>query len=428
MNKFSASDGEKGVIPLVVLIAVSVAALVGGTYTIKNEIIKVDNGKISLDLSKISNQQQSSPNGESSTKSQQNQNPFTYKPGEEGVYDAPIFYIKPPAGWIKQEKDNIITLTAPDKDKEKVGNKTANLSPKIEIYISNQNVTTLDNFVKATKSLSEDVEYLSDKRLLLNGHEVHSLEIRNINEGIKMHSVSYLLVKDDFEFHVKGGSFDSAWDKRKDAILGSMSSFRFKQEASASEPTPSVTRPSVPSTNQQQTDSTANAIKMSSFNVVFGSEEEIFHDNPHGKKPPIAFSMKEPLDWKKGIASFPDNRSYAVEYEGQEESQTGENGKVMTIRPIISITMTYVPKNKLYSEQNILQSSNNLQKGTFFGKKGYFSEGTTKDYKTGVLSKGQSYIFYENDYQIKISIASLESTWDKWYSSMKKVIDSFKFL
>lgn len=343
---------QKGIIPLFILVAIGVVTLAGGVY-------------VSL----------KSSNGESGTKSQ---------PNEEEVYDAPIFYIKPPAGWIKQEKDNIITLTAPDKDKEKVGNKTANLSPRIEIYISNQNVTTMDDFVKATKSLSGDVEYLSDKRLFLNGHEAHFLEVKNMKEGVKMHSASYLLIKDGFEFHVKGGTFDSAWDKRKDALLGSISSFRFKQEGSV---------------NEQQNE----------------------------KKPPIAFSMKEPLDWKKGVASFPDNKSYAVEYEGQEESETGANGKVMTIRPIISITMIYVPENKLYSEQNILQS-NNLQKGTFFGKKGYFSEGATKDYKTGVLSKGQSYIFYENDYQIKISIVSLNSTWDKWYPSMKKVIDSFKFL
>lgn len=421
---------QKGFIPLIPLIVAGIIITAGGSYAVKNGILAINKGEVSLDLSKISNQQQSSPNSsnnESGTKSQPNQSSLIDKPNEEEVYDAPIFNIKPPLGWIKHEKDNIITLTAPDKDKEKVGNKTANLSPKIEIYITKQN-TTLDNFVKATKSLSEDAEYLSEKRLLLNGHEAHSLEIRNIKEGIKMHSVSYLLVKDGFEFHVKGGTFDSAWDKRKDTILGSMSSFRFKQENSANEPAPSATQPSVPSTIQQQTSSTADTIKMSSSNVIFGSDEEISHDNPHGKKPPIAFSMKEPLDWKKGVASFPDNKSYAVEYEGEEESETGANGKVMAIHPIISIQMLYIPENKSYSEQSLLNTSNNFQKGTFFGKKGYFSEGTTQDYKTSVLTKSQSYIFFENDYQIKISIVSLDSTWDKWYPSMKKVIDSFKFL
>ncbi|RJQ27252.1 hypothetical protein C4577_01730 [Candidatus Parcubacteria bacterium] len=411
---------QKGVIPIFALIVIGIVALTGGTYAVKNEIIKVDKGEVSLDFSKTSNQKQtpsSSPIGEPAAKPQQDQNSFTDKPDEkrmeEGIYDAPVFYIKPPAGWIKQEKENKITLTAPDKDKEKVGNKTANVSPRIEIYISNQNVTTMDDFVKATKSLSGDVEYLSDKRLLFNGHEAHFLEIRNIKEGITMHSVSYLLVKDGFEFHVKGGTFDSAWDKRKDAILGSMSSFKFKQETSAT---------------QQQTGSIADTVKTSGSNVVFGSYEETVHDNPHGKKPPVAFSMQEPMNWRKGVPSFPDNKSYMVEYEGEEENETGTNGKVMTIRPLISVEMIYIAENKTYSEKNLLSNSDNLKNGTFYGKKGYFTEGETKDYKTGVISKGQSYIFYEGDYQIKISIVSLGSTWDKWYPFMKQIIDSFKFL
>ncbi|MBI2019046.1 hypothetical protein HYS95_00060 [Candidatus Daviesbacteria bacterium] len=400
---------QKGIVPLFVLIAIGVATLAGGAYAVKNEIIKVNKGKVSLNLSKISNQKQSpsnSPNSESNTKPQQNQ--------DSSAYDAPVFYIKPPVGWIKQEKENKITLTAPDKDKEKVGNRTASLSPEIAIYITKNN-SALDDFIKGTKSVSqslESLEYLSDKKLTINGHEAYFTEVRYTKEGIKMHSASYLFVQNGFEFNIKGGTFDSAWDKRKDAILGSMDSFRFKQETSAT---------------QQQTGSTTDTVKTSGSNVIFGSAEETSYRNPYKLKPPVSFSMKEPENWTKSVPSFSDGKNYSVEYDGEEETQTGKNGTVRKSKPNISITMIYKADNNWYWEQSKLKTDG-AKEGDYYGKKGYFVEYNLEDYKTGVKSKSQNYVLYEKNYEIRISIVSLESTWDKWYPFMKKIIDSLKFL
>lgn len=266
-------NSQRGVIPILVLVAIGVATLVGGSYAIKSEFIKFERGEISLDMAKVQKQQSSpqsstrnSPTNSRSEKNQPTPTPqlapskVTVAADEEkGV---PGFTINPPAGWNNTGKSGFAAyFEAPEEDEAKmvVGTRsgTQKSTATVQVrFLPLNNIKQLkeagysedrilDEAVKALKGsmAAADPTYLTDKRTDFAGSKAQQMEIKanirvNTSQIEEYKDLSggswdiriygFYLVSGQYVVAVAGTSLDDAWGKRASAIQASINSFSFK--------------------------------------------------------------------------------------------------------------------------------------------------------------------------------------------------------
>ncbi len=460
---------EAGVFPILFLVVIGATLVGGGAYAVKNKLVAIKNGQIVFNVNKpkdiysdkIPVPKNTFNNSPAPKKAELSQNSAEYKP-ETGE---PKFSITPPAGWVKEKGEGKVKLffEASQEDKKEFGLSTSRSTANIQVTSEKSSAKSLDEvmakYKKGAALAPVKIEVLKEQKTTFAGQNAIQFEIivsladvsdaqieaelkkagnqasvkdvQDMLKSGKVRGLSYIMLKDGYEIGIGGAALGAAWDKRGPQIESSINSFKFLDDSAKTQ-----THSPSPTTTQSVAVSTGKPIDISGYNTVFGSKEELSWDNPSKMKPPIPFSMKEPLNWQKKVPTFVDNKSYSVEYEGEEESQTGKNGAVTKTRPLISVEMIYKPSSDLEQEIKKLKASIktyganiiNEKGGTFFGETGYYLEGTSVYSKTEVLSKSQSYLFYKNDYLITVSMNSLDSTWSKWQPAMKSIIDSFKFL
>lgn len=264
-------SSQRGFIPILVLIAIGVATLVGGSYAIKSEFIKFEKGEISLDMAKVQ-RQQSSPQSSVGTsptnsKSDQNQptptpqlapNKFTVEADTEK--GQPGFTINPPAGWNKIEKSGFAAyFEAPEEDEYKmvgVSGRTQKSTATVQVRFLPLNnykqlkeaglseIQILDSAVKSVKQSMDPANptYLTDRRATFAGQDAQLIEAKvnikvdtsQIEEYKDLSGANWdiraygsYLVRGNYLVAVAGTSLDSAWGKRAPAIQASINSFSF---------------------------------------------------------------------------------------------------------------------------------------------------------------------------------------------------------
>lgn len=267
-------NNQSGAIPLLVLVAIGVATLVGGAYAIKSEFIKFNKGEISLDMSKIQ-RQQVAPKPPSSTQSRSTSkkdtepttNPTPKLAPSKVTVEAdtekglPGFTISPPAGWNNTGRATFSAyFEAPEKDEaEMVGVKggTQNSAATVQIRFLPFNYKELkeagktesqilDEAVKAIKDSMNPAAptYLTDRRTTFAGQDAQLIEVKvrikldpsQIEEYKEVsgaywdaRAYGYYLVKGNYVLAVAGTSLEDAWGKRASEIQTSLNSFRFTE-------------------------------------------------------------------------------------------------------------------------------------------------------------------------------------------------------
>lgn len=272
-------NNQKGAIPLLVLVAIGVATLVGGTVAIKSEFIKLDRGEISLDITKVQ-RQQVVPKPPSSIPSSSTESKSTGKKGTEPTPSPtpklasskvtveadtekglPGFTISPPAGWNNTGRATFSAyFEAPEKDEaEMVGVKggTQNSAATVQIRFLPFNYKELkeagktesqilDEAVKAIKDSMNPAAptYLTNRRTTFAGQDAQLIEAKvrikldtsQIEEYKEVsgaywdaRAYGYYLVKGNYVVAVAGTSLDDAWGKRAGQIQSSLNSFRFTE-------------------------------------------------------------------------------------------------------------------------------------------------------------------------------------------------------
>lgn len=267
-------NGQKGAIPLLVLVAIGVAALVGGSYAIKSEFIKFEEGEISLDMTKVQKQQaapqppsspQNSPSKTESNTQQVSEPTPQLAPSKVTVEantekEQPGFTINPPAGWNKVEKNGFAAyFEAPEEDKAKmdgVQGGTQKSTATIQIRFMPFNYKQLkesglaENSIldKAMEAIKKSMDpaaptYLTDKRTTFAGQDAQQIEAKvtikmdtsQIEEYKDLgktaqwdiRTYGYYFVKGNYIVTVSGTSLDDAWGKRAGQIQASINSFSF---------------------------------------------------------------------------------------------------------------------------------------------------------------------------------------------------------
>lgn len=236
-------NGQKGFIPLFILIAIGVAVLAAGTYIVRNEFIKTGkSGKAALDEEKIQQQREnpkSLPSLTPAPKGELSQSLFTYNPPptEDGnPSKEPGFSITAPSGWEKlplETKEERAVFRSPEIDKETMeDNLVARVQPMITVYMAKVD-GTLDELVNEvmanSKNMYSKYQVTSKLKVQFAGQEAVKLESKfNEKSKIPMYALAYLVVKDGYWVQVVGNSLESAWDKRVGEIDSSLKSFKFK--------------------------------------------------------------------------------------------------------------------------------------------------------------------------------------------------------
>lgn len=291
MPNFNSQKGlacrQAGAIPLLVLVAIGVATLVGGAYAIKSEFIKLDKGTISLDMTKVQKQQvvpkppatQNSPtNSQSGGKSDQaksNQSgsnatqptptpqlaPSKVTVAADTEKGQPGFTINPPAGWNNTGRAGFAAyFEAPEEDEaEMVGTGGGVQKSKATVQIrflpfnykelkeaGKTESQILDEAAKAIKKSMDPAAptYLTDRRTTFAGQDAQLIEakvrikldtsqieeMKNIEGAYwDARAYGYYLVKGNYVVAVAGTALDDAWGKRAGQIQSSIKSFKFTE-------------------------------------------------------------------------------------------------------------------------------------------------------------------------------------------------------
>lgn len=265
-------NNQKGAIPLLALVAIGVATLVGGAYAIKNEFIKFEKGEISLDMTKVQRQQTSlqPPSTQTSqpkTNTKKVSEPTPQLAPSKVTVEAdadksqPGFTINPPAGWNNTGKTGYAAyFEASEEDKYKmegVGGgtqkSTATVQAKFMPFNYKQLKETglsesqiLDEAVKSIKKSMDPANptYLTDRRTKFAGQDAQLIEAKitikmNTSQIEEYKDLSgaqwdirafgYYLIKGNYVIAVAGTSLDNAWGKRAPAIQASLNSFSFTE-------------------------------------------------------------------------------------------------------------------------------------------------------------------------------------------------------
>lgn len=230
------SNHQKGIVPLLILIVIGAVALFGGAYVIFNGLTKLPQGSKPTQQTQNSSSTISPPTSVPKLASE----PAIYNPKQTtgANTNEPGFSLSPPAGWLKASPNDQLTrllFQSPQEDTETlesgaIAKHTSNISVRLTKL---SQVSNLDQVVEATKRGAESggqIQYLQDTRSSLNNQETHLLETIMVDQGIKGHTLNYIIVKGNYAILVKGQTLDSVWSKQAALIKTSLDSFTLTGE------------------------------------------------------------------------------------------------------------------------------------------------------------------------------------------------------
>ena len=233
-----------GFIPLIILIIAGIViAGAGGTYIVREQVVKKgQSGKAAIDEKKISQKVKNpvpleAPSPEPTAQLAPSQ--YQYEPEKtsdsEKETQEPAFTINPPSGWSQKSSDYIkVGFVAPEQDEEPAEPPLVYMyGASIQIRINTlPEGATLAQVVESTidgyRDQASNVQVISNTPTTFAGQDSQVLElIAELTEGHKIHVTNYVTVKNGYTVGVGGLTLDSAWSKRAGTIQTSINSFRF---------------------------------------------------------------------------------------------------------------------------------------------------------------------------------------------------------
>lgn len=257
---------ERGVFPILILIAIGVALVGGGAYVVKNNLVTTKGGQIvfngfkdkNLSDAKISSFEKNTPNNpETSKKAELAEKVAEYKP-ETGE---PKFSMNPPAGWVKEKGEGKVKLffEASQEDKKVFGYSTSRSTANIQVTSEKSNAKGLDEIMTKYKNEAAaepvKIEVLKEQKttfagqaaivfelivgmadvsdaqieaeLKKSGNQSSVKDVQDMIKDGKVRGLGYILLKDGYEIGVAGTALGAAWDKRGPQIESSINSFKF---------------------------------------------------------------------------------------------------------------------------------------------------------------------------------------------------------
>lgn len=450
------SNNQKGVIPLIALIAAGIIAVVGGSYVIRNDLLNTNKitSKVSKETEKTdSTESSSSPIKSVPTKSKSglSDKPFAYNPQQNTSNNTkpskePSFTITPPEGWVPYEsRDDAkyakmvrANFAAPEEDKIEIDPVTKaflRFPALVEVLIipTDHNLK-LQELIDGAK---EDAR--KSGSILISSGEITAGDIRGYSEEFKMpfkdiiltknvtgtdkeekaslkepawrHQITNIFAVDNFAVYVKGATLEYTWSKRAGEIKSSLDSFAFVGVTPKPE--------GLPEPDMTQATGTFSA----------GFKEDFLEKATYKNDPPPNVKITPPSNWWQKSDSNTGSRIFSYfAVSPDTDSETNSINYTSKVPARVNITLTQNTNDNLetliikYKRAGNIVSEKSISVG---GKKGYLLE-----YK--VPGSGGSpdmhyyrYIFQEGKYEINITGSSLESTWQKRSLEIKKVMESF---
>src|SRR3989344_2529702 len=152
------SLNQRGVFPILLLAAIGVALVAGGTYVVQNNLVTTKNGQIvfngfkdkNLSDIKIPSPEPESPVTPSAKNAELADKTAEYKPdtGE------PKFSMNPPAGWVKEKGEGRVKLffEASQEDKKVFGYSTSSRSTaNLQVTSEKSSAKSLDEIITKYK-------------------------------------------------------------------------------------------------------------------------------------------------------------------------------------------------------------------------------------------------------------------------------------
>lgn len=265
---------QRGVFPILLLVAIGLALVGGGTYVVKNNLVTTKGGQIvfnagkdkSLSDAKIPSPENiTSNNSPAPKKAELAEKTAEYKP-ETGE---PKFSISPPAGWVKENGQGKVKLffEASQEDKKEIGYSFSRSTANIQVTSEKSNAKSLDEVMTKYKSEAAaapvKIEVLKEQKTTFAGQDAIGFElivgladisddkiqvelkkagnqssvkdVQDMLKSGKVRGLGYIILKDGYEIGIAGTALGPAWDKRGPAIESSINSFKFLDDTKPGE-------------------------------------------------------------------------------------------------------------------------------------------------------------------------------------------------
>lgn len=222
MKKLSAQKGFIGGAPLIIggaIVAIIIILYLTGSLKFSG-YVKVDDSKKSQDNQTTTQNVESTPTEKPKPAVKLNSESFT-----DTKYGYSISY---PEGWKVKEETNNVTIYKPSETKG--ANKPDALVIVGAVNIGDYKETKLATIGDLNKTVIKkqfnDVEFIGEKEIKVNGQDGFELEFTGTIGTEKIHG-RYIVVKgDEYLFPIIGSSNTGLWDGEKDNIEASIQTFK----------------------------------------------------------------------------------------------------------------------------------------------------------------------------------------------------------
>lgn len=231
-----------GIIPLIALIIVGIAVLVGGTYIVRKEFTKTEkSGKIGLDEKKVEEQIQKPetlPTFTPTPKVEQPVGPFAYKPtpppSASTSLPEPSFSISGPSGWTRSSTKGVerARFDAPEPDVEPAEDGLIlRVTPVLAVEFYRSDITAPKQAADAARSnpdqTLQNITVVSESETTISGQPAYFVDFTGTFQGSPIHSYDYFLVKNGYIIHIGGTGLESGWGNHSASIKSAVSTFTF---------------------------------------------------------------------------------------------------------------------------------------------------------------------------------------------------------